>query len=70
MKGLRDQGFGRIIHVNGEVAKNVDYSGGKASSEQGKTVDGKVEGNGCQKPWALEKKLIEGSNREQGGFVS
>ena len=38
---------------------------------KGREVDGEVERNGCLKPWALEiKKLIEGSNRGQGGFVS
>lgn len=36
MKGLRDEGFGRIIRVSGEVAKNVDYSCGKAGNEQEK----------------------------------
>lgn len=35
MKGLRDKGFGRINHVSGEGAKNVDYSSGKAGNEQG-----------------------------------
>lgn len=35
MKGLRDKGFGRIIHVSGEVAKNVGYSSGKAGNDQG-----------------------------------
>lgn len=34
-KGPRDDGFGRIICVSGEVAKNVDYSCGKAGNEQG-----------------------------------
>ena len=32
----RDEGFERIVHVSGEVAKNVDYSSGKAGNEQGK----------------------------------
>ena len=43
---------------------------GKLAMNKGKEVDGKVERNGCLKSWALEKKLTEGSNRGQGGFVS
>lgn len=71
MKGLRDEGFGRIIRVSGEVAKNLIIVVGKLAMNKGREVDGEVERNGCLKPWALEiKKLIEGSNRGQGGFVS
>lgn len=56
MKGLRDKGFGRISHVSGEGAKNVDYSSGKLAMNKGREVDGKVGRNGCLQPWALEKK--------------
>lgn len=43
---------------------------GKLAMTKGREVDGKVGRNGCLQPWALEKKLIEGSNKGQGGFVS
>lgn len=51
--------------------QNVDYSGRKASSEQGEAVvDEKPKINDCQEPWSLKKKakkkLFERSNREQG----
>lgn len=70
MEELRDQGFRRTNNTSGEIAKNVIQSGGKAGGEQGEAADGKVERNSCQKPWSLEKKSFEGSNRDQGGFVS
>lgn len=44
---------------------------GKLAMNKRREVDGEVERNVCLKLWALEiKKLIEGSNRGQGGFVS
>lgn len=52
-----------LNHVSGEGAKNVDYSSGKAGNEQGERSWWESWRNGCLQPWALEKKLIEGSNK-------
>ena len=56
--------------MSGEDAQIVDCNGGKVGREQGEAVNGKAEGNGYQKPWALEEKFFEGSSREQGGSIS
>lgn len=59
------QRFGRINHVVVKVPRMLITVVGKLAMNKGREVDGKVGRNGCLQPWALEKKLIEGSNKGQ-----